>query len=127
MVTMASPTVRGKDGLKQSKENASVLPSKDRLQELVNLSFRTATDFQAATEYATDFWQRSLLFLDILRQSGNQQAEMTSRPINAVAIYDHEIILRGTNLPRPVNVLGLTTRAGHSRFTHGPSLRLPKL
>ena len=34
---------------------------------------------------------------------GNQQAEMTSRPINAVAIYDYEFILRGTNLPRPVN------------------------
>ena len=40
--------------------------------------------FRAAREYATDFWQRSLIFLDILRQSGNQQAEMTSRPISAV-------------------------------------------
>ncbi len=28
---------------------------------------------------------------------------MTSRPINAVLVYDHEMILRGTNLPRPVN------------------------
>ena len=59
--------------------------------------------FGAAAEYATDFWQRSLIFLDILRQSGNQQAEMTSRPINAVPIYDYEIILRGDSLPRPVN------------------------
>ncbi len=76
---------------------------KDRLQELAKLDFRAATDFRAAAEYVTDCWQRSLLFLDILRQSGNQQAEMTSRPINAVAIYDYEIILRGTDLPRPVN------------------------
>ena len=59
--------------------------------------------FGAAAEYATDFWQRSLIFLDILRRSGNQQAEMTSRPINAVLIYDYEIILRGDSLPRPVN------------------------
>ena len=42
--------------------------------------------FRAAADYATDFWQRSLIFLDILRQSGNQQAEMTSRPVNAVLI-----------------------------------------
>ena len=57
----------------------------------------------AAADYATDFWQRSLIFLDILRQSGNQQAEMTSRPINAVLIFDYEVILRGDSLPRPVN------------------------
>ena len=44
-----------------------------------------------------------LIFLDILRRSGNQQAEMTSRPINAVLIYDYEIVLRGDSLPRPVN------------------------
>ena len=28
---------------------------------------------------------------------------MTSRPINAVLIFDYEVILRGTSLPRPVN------------------------
>jgi pimeloyl-ACP methyl ester carboxylesterase len=62
-----------------------------------------AQPFRAATEYATDFWQRSLIFFDILRQSGNQQAEMTSRPISPVAIYDYEVILEGESLPRPVN------------------------
>ena len=62
-----------------------------------------AIGFRAAADYATDFWQRSLIFLDILRQSGNQQAEMTSRPVNAVLIYDYEVILRGDSLPRPVN------------------------
>lgn len=59
--------------------------------------------FRAATEYAADFWQRSVIFLDILRQSGNQQAEMTSRPISPVLIYDYELIWDGRNLPRPVN------------------------
>jgi pimeloyl-ACP methyl ester carboxylesterase len=67
------------------------------LMDLATLPFR------AASEYATDFWQRSLIFFDILRQSGNQQAEMTSRPISAVPIYDYEVVLMGTSLPRPVN------------------------
>jgi len=30
----------------------------------------------AFNEYARDFWQRSVLFLDILRQRGNQREEM---------------------------------------------------
>jgi pimeloyl-ACP methyl ester carboxylesterase len=62
-----------------------------------------ALNLRDASEYATDFWQRTAIFLDILRQSGNQQEEMTSRPVNAVLIFDHEIILKGTELPRPVN------------------------
>jgi pimeloyl-ACP methyl ester carboxylesterase len=62
-----------------------------------------AINFRATTEYATDFWQRSLIFLDILRQSGNQQEEMTSKPVNEVLIFGHEVILKGTELPRPVN------------------------
>jgi hypothetical protein len=57
----------------------------------------------AAGDYAADFLQRSILFLDILRQRGNEQAEMTSGPVNAVLIYDYEILVRGTELPRPVN------------------------
>lgn len=58
---------------------------------------------RAANDYAIDFWQRSLIFADILRQSGNQQADMTSREVNAVLIFDYEVILKGTDLPRPVN------------------------
>ena len=95
--------MRAQDGLKRSSEGLPILPTRNGSRSWPRRDFRAATDFQAATEYATDFWQRSLLFLDILRQSGNQQAEMTSRPINAVLVYDHEMILRGTNLPRPVN------------------------
>jgi pimeloyl-ACP methyl ester carboxylesterase len=62
-----------------------------------------AAGFKSLTDYAADFWQRSVLFLDILRQSGNQQAEMTSRPLNAVLIYEYEVLLKGDSLPRPVN------------------------
>ena len=117
MVTITNQTVPAAEGLKRSGEGLPILLDKERLQELAKRDFRAAIDFQAATEYATDFWQRSLLFLDILRQSGNQQAEMTSRPINAVLVYDHEVILRGTNLPRPVNY-GLVRRRAATRDGH---------
>jgi len=62
-----------------------------------------AMGFPSAADYAADCCQRSLIFLDILRRSGNQQAQMTSKPVNAVLIYDYEVVLKGTSLPRPVN------------------------
>ena len=67
------------------------------------MSVQHPEPFRAASDYATDFWQRSVIFLDVLRRSGNQQAEMTSRPISAVPVYDFEVIAKGTSLPRPVN------------------------
>lgn len=63
----------------------------------------TSSGLRSAVEYATDFWQRSMIFLDILRRSGNQQEEMTSKPINAVLRFDYEVIMKGRDLPRPVN------------------------
>ena len=54
---------------------------------------RTAAD--PLTEYARDFWQRSIIFLDILRRRGNQQAEITARPINSVLIFDTEHVMSG--------------------------------
>ncbi len=81
------------------------VPRKAVAESSVQAAFKdwAALPFRAATEYATDFWQRSLIFLDILRQSGNQQAEMTSRSVSPVPIYDYEMVLMGTSLPRPVN------------------------
>ena len=54
-------------------------------------------------EYARDFWQRSILFLDILRQRGNQREEMMAGGVASVLIYDTELVTRGDTLPRPVN------------------------
>jgi len=54
-------------------------------------------------EYARDFWQRSILFLDILRQRGNRREEMLARGVVSVLIYDTELVMRGDTLPRPVN------------------------
>jgi hypothetical protein len=57
----------------------------------------------ALNEYARDVWQRSVLFLDILRQRGNKREEMIAHKVSSVLIYDTELVMRGDELPRPVN------------------------
>jgi pimeloyl-ACP methyl ester carboxylesterase len=57
----------------------------------------------AFNEYVSDFWQRSVLFLDILRQRGNQREEMSAHGVTSVLIYDSELVMRGDELPHPVN------------------------
>jgi pimeloyl-ACP methyl ester carboxylesterase len=57
----------------------------------------------AFNEYARDFWQRSVLFLDILRQRGNQREGMLAHQATSVLIYDSELVMRGDELPHPVN------------------------
>ena len=54
-------------------------------------------------EYVRDFWQRSVLFLDILRERGNQREKMLARSVTSVLMYDSELVLRGDESPRPVN------------------------
>ena len=57
----------------------------------------------AFNTYVRDFWQRSILFLDILRQRGNQHEEMLAHGVTSVLIYDSELVMRGDELPHPVN------------------------
>jgi hypothetical protein len=44
-----------------------------------------------------------VLFLELLRERGNEQAEITSRPMATVLRFDHEVIMSGRSLPRPIN------------------------
>ena len=57
----------------------------------------------AFSEYVRDFWQRSVLFLDILRERGNQHQEMLAHGVSSVLMYDSELVMRGDELPHPVN------------------------
>lgn len=57
----------------------------------------------ALNEYARDFWQRSVLFLDILRQRGNQHEEMLGQGVSSVLMYESEVVMRGDELRHPVN------------------------
>src|SRR6267143_2945909 len=56
-----------------------------------------------AAEYWIDAWQRSILFLDVLRQRGNNSAEHNARKAPNVLSFDVEWVLDGRSLPRPVN------------------------
>lgn len=54
-------------------------------------------------EYLVDAFQRSVLFLELLRERGNKQIEITSHPHATVLRYDHEILMSGRSLPKPIN------------------------
>jgi pimeloyl-ACP methyl ester carboxylesterase len=55
------------------------------------------------SEFIIDSFQRNILFLDVLRRRGNEQEAITSRPMATVLSFEHEIILSGHSLPRPIN------------------------
>ena len=55
------------------------------------------------SEYWIDAWQRSILFLDVLRQRGNLARAYNARVAPNVLSFEPEILLDGRTLPRPVN------------------------
>lgn len=57
----------------------------------------------AMREYLVDAYQRSIILLDVLRQRGNTQQAISSRPMATVLCYDYEIIMEGPALRRPIN------------------------
>jgi hypothetical protein len=59
----------------------------------------------AALEYARDAAERWVLFLDVLRQRGNQYREHVAAAAPHVLEYGVELVLDGRTLPRPVNYL----------------------
>ncbi|MFV0438257.1 MAG: DUF3141 domain-containing protein [Desulfopila sp.] len=54
-------------------------------------------------EYLVDGSQRSVLYTDALRQRGNFFVEHEADSNKTVLIWDHEMIVDGATLPRPVN------------------------
>jgi hypothetical protein len=54
-------------------------------------------------DYLIDAAQRSVLFLDLLRRRGNEEVEITARPMATVLHFDHEEVMAGHDLPRPIN------------------------
>ena len=60
----------------------------------------------AAMEYGVDAWQRSVLFLDVMRQRAKQYEAHAKQEIAPnVLDFDAELVLDGRTLPRPVNYL----------------------
>src|SRR5215467_7420980 len=60
-------------------------------------------DFGPAVEYWLDACQRSLLFLDILRQRGDTVVAHRAEAVPNVLTFEAELVLDGRSLPRPVN------------------------
>jgi hypothetical protein len=54
-------------------------------------------------QYLVDGMQRSVLFLDLLRQRGNDEIEITSQPTATVLSFGHDVLMSGDSLPRPIN------------------------
>ena len=61
--------------------------------------------FGQAIEYMLDAAQRSTLFVDILRQRGNQYREYRAAKVPHVLSYAAELVLDGRTFARPVNYL----------------------
>jgi pimeloyl-ACP methyl ester carboxylesterase len=59
--------------------------------------------FAPGFEYLIDAAQRSVLFLDVMRQRGNQFREHLAKTAPHVLDYDVELIVDGRTLQRPVN------------------------
>ena len=57
----------------------------------------------AAVEYSIDAWQRSILFLDVLRRRAAQAEEHAAQIAPHVLDYEAELVLDGRSLERPVN------------------------
>ena len=59
--------------------------------------------WQAFWDYATDCWQRNILYADVMRQRGNQYLEHMAQPVQHVLHYNFDLVMDGRELARPVN------------------------
>jgi hypothetical protein len=59
--------------------------------------------WQAAWDYWTDAAQRTVLFWDVMRQRGNLLLEQEAKGKPPVLVFEHEMVLDGRTLERPVN------------------------
>lgn len=62
-------------------------------------------NYGPALEYMRDAWQRSILFLDVLRRRGNIYLEQQQKLVPNVLGFGAELVLDGRTLERPVNYL----------------------
>jgi hypothetical protein len=65
----------------------------------------TSTSLGPVQEYWLDAWQRSILFLDVLRERGNRYFERTASEVPHVLDFETELVRDGRTLARPVNYL----------------------
>ncbi len=54
-------------------------------------------------EYWTDFWQRNILFMDVMRRRGNDMVTMTTEESANVLTFPIEKVMEGRFFERPIN------------------------
>jgi len=69
----------------------------------IGMSTSNLTLLTEAGEYLVDSWQRSLLFIDTLRQRGDNYLEHLRKGQPPVLTFPYTVIMDGRNLERPVN------------------------
>ncbi|WP_454763007.1 DUF3141 domain-containing protein [Cupriavidus campinensis] len=84
-----------------AQETGSAGPSPSLFPEFP--AFAAHPVAQAAWEYGVDAWQRGILFLDILRRRGNETAEHERGGMPPVLVFEHEALMDGRDMPKPVN------------------------
>ncbi|MCV3738800.1 DUF3141 domain-containing protein [Rhizobium sp. TRM96647] len=82
----------------------------------------TAQMFSDAYSYTLDAWQRSILYLDVMRRRGEQYEQHAASRVPHVLDYDAELVCDGRELPRPVNY-GLVRIVAPEGVTIDPSKR----
>ncbi len=68
-----------------------------------SLPFLAPIPLAQAWDYLIDAGQRTILFLDILRERGNQYLQQAAETVPHALDYEFELIMDGRSLKRPVN------------------------
>ena len=88
-------------------QSSSTMPVEQGSASLTNMAApfygAFAAMFAPMFEYAVDAAQRTVLFLDVMRQRGNQYREHLAETAPHVLDYKVELVVDGRRLPRPVN------------------------
>src|SRR5688572_26974268 len=100
---MSPKTVTGWSELYETWARTFLLPW--NLAELSPFAPRAAglSAWPAAWDYWVDAWQRTVLFLDVLRQRSEQYYAEKAKATPHVLSFDAELVLDGRTFERPVN------------------------
>ena len=105
---------------RMSKEPSVVSPAGQGTPPPIQFAFDAGDGMTAWPDYMVDAFQRSILFLDLLRQRGDEEIEITSRPMATVLSFGHDVLMDGRSLPRPINyTLRVSFRRRASRPIRG--------
>jgi pimeloyl-ACP methyl ester carboxylesterase len=95
-------------------------PPAPTMEALAHSPARLAQD---AAEYAVDATQRWVLFWDVMRQAGNAFVEHQKAGCPPVLIFEHETVVDGRTLERPVNYALLRIKPQVGNPPTDPKLR----